>query len=247
MGRILEPEECIAIRARGTREDCNVLAAEHGVSTITISNILNDRSYGRPACYAEGSPGRAAAEKRDQDYQEEKRRQQQMRYVSAKNRAAVLHRDSYRCVYCQADLNDVPLAIDHRIPVTRGGTNSLDNLQATCKTCNARKKDFTEDDEGRLRQYLDWRQDMDPLMNTFESLVTEHHWLDEDDRLTTIRDGWTSCYGGIYASPEVTDAIQAISAGDIDKARAIVSGIREGGNWAEEHHRAVEAAYDFDP
>ena len=79
MGRIMEPEECIAIRARGESEDPIVLAEEYGVSITTITNILGDLSYRRPECYAEGSPGRAVAVQRDKDYREEKKRQQRMR------------------------------------------------------------------------------------------------------------------------------------------------------------------------
>ena len=244
MGKILEPPECIAIRARGAEEDPQVLALEFGVSVVTISNVLSDRSYARPECYAEGSRGRAAAEQRQWDYQEERKRQRQMRYVSATKRAQVLERDAYRCVYCQADLTQLPPVIDHRVPVTRGGTNDIENLQATCKTCNARKKDFPDDDEGKLREYLEWRRSMDPVMSIFESLVTEGEWLDEDDIDTTIREGWSVCYGSIDASDEMRAAIQAIRDGEIDKARNIVTEIREEWNWAEEHHRAIEAAIE---
>ena len=244
MGKTLEPAECIAIRARGSEGDPQVLALEFGVSVVTISNVLSDRSYARPECYAKGSRGRAAAEQRERDYQQERTRQRQTRYVSARKRWQVLERDAYRCVYCQADLTQVTFAIDHRVPVTRGGTNAIENLQATCKTCNARKKDFSDDDEEKLREYLEWRRGMDPVMSIFKSLVTEGEWLDEDDIDTIIREGWSVCYGSIYASDEIRAAIQAIRDGEIDKARAILAEFREGCNWAEEHHRAVEAAIE---
>ena len=33
------------------------------------------------------------------------------------------------------------MTIDHIVPVSRGGTNNIENLQAMCRTCNMRKSD----------------------------------------------------------------------------------------------------------
>ena len=244
MGKILEPAECIAIRERGNKVEPRTLAHEFGVSLVTISNVLGDRSYARPECYANGSRGRVEAEQRERDYHDEKKKQARMRYVSAKKRLQVLKRDEHRCVYCHADLTKVPLAIDHLIPVTRGGTNAINNLQATCKTCNARKKDLPDGDDGKLRQYLDWRRNMDSVMSIFWTLVAEGEWLDEDDINSAISEGWSACYGSMYAFGDIKEAIQAINNGEIDKAREAVTKYREGCNWAEEHHRAMEAAIE---
>lgn len=40
------------------------------------------------------------------------------------------------CKECGTDEN---LTIDHIIPLARGGTNKLENLQVLCKSCNSRK------------------------------------------------------------------------------------------------------------
>ena len=48
-------------------------------------------------------------------------------------------RQGGRCMYCgtrqRMDLMDV----DHKIPLSRGGSNGRRNLQLLCRTCNARK------------------------------------------------------------------------------------------------------------
>jgi 5-methylcytosine-specific restriction endonuclease McrA len=48
-----------------------------------------------------------------------------------------------RCAYCGAA---GPLTIDHRIPLSRGGTNTQDNVKPACKSCNSKKATRSEDD-----------------------------------------------------------------------------------------------------
>ena len=42
------------------------------------------------------------------------------------------------CSYCGIELGDSP-TIDHDIPLSRGGTNYIDNLVPACKSCNSTK------------------------------------------------------------------------------------------------------------
>ena len=189
MGRILSDEEAAEIRSLAARVDehhVNVgsLALEYGVSTTTINNILADLSYRRPACYPAGSQGRSDAEQRQRDYEANQKRKQQMRYVSSAKRKEVLERDGYRCVYCSADLRTEPLAVDHKVPVSAGGTNEVNNLQATCRSCNARKKEFTSPD-GDIRRYLDRRREIDRISNKVGAIlpqtVASLVWSDKED------------------------------------------------------------------
>jgi len=56
----------------------------------------------------------------------------------------VLKRDNYACVKCgksPAKNNDIELEIDHIIPVSKKGSNDVDNLQTLCRMCNQGKKD----------------------------------------------------------------------------------------------------------
>jgi 5-methylcytosine-specific restriction endonuclease McrA len=43
------------------------------------------------------------------------------------------------CVYCKIDLSSVKTAIDHIQPISKGGTNTDDNVQLLCVSCNCRK------------------------------------------------------------------------------------------------------------
>ncbi|MFC6013143.1 HNH endonuclease [Nocardia lasii] len=86
-------------------------------------------------------------------------------------RAALMHRDHYRCGYCGGKAE----TIDHVIPRSRGGEHSWENCVASCAPCNHRKADKMLADLGwHLRHPLvspkgpHWRllsttADLDPI------------------------------------------------------------------------------------
>jgi len=67
-------------------------------------------------------------------------RQQERSRITAGVRWKVFARDSYRCRHCgiSADLGAV-LHVDHIIPISKGGTSELGNLQTLCQDCNLGK------------------------------------------------------------------------------------------------------------
>jgi 5-methylcytosine-specific restriction endonuclease McrA len=50
---------------------------------------------------------------------------------------------NYCCAYCYKPFPVNELTVDHMQPISRGGTNTIDNLVPACKPCNSRKKDKT--------------------------------------------------------------------------------------------------------
>lgn len=57
-------------------------------------------------------------------------------------RFAIMKRDRYRCRLCgRAAANGRTLEIDHKTPITRGGTNDPANLWTLCTICNSGKSD----------------------------------------------------------------------------------------------------------
>lgn len=60
-------------------------------------------------------------------------------------RFKILERDQYTCQTCGSKAPDVTLEIDHILPVSKGGTDTEENLRVLCQVCN----------NGRSNEYLD--------------------------------------------------------------------------------------------
>ncbi|ACK68136.1 HNH endonuclease [Rippkaea orientalis PCC 8801] len=55
-------------------------------------------------------------------------------------REYVFQRDNYNCQSCGKNKQQVTLNVDHIIPLAKGGSNDISNLQTLCKQCNQKKK-----------------------------------------------------------------------------------------------------------
>lgn len=49
------------------------------------------------------------------------------------------------CVYCNVDITEAP-SLDHKIPISRGGTNTDDNVHLVCTSCNSKKWAYTHEE-----------------------------------------------------------------------------------------------------
>lgn len=65
--------------------------------------------------------------------------------VSKRLRYEILRRDNHACRYCGASAPDVPLRIDHVMPVALGGSDAPDNLVTSCEPCNSGKSSASPD------------------------------------------------------------------------------------------------------
>lgn len=74
-------------------------------------------------------------------------------------RAALMHRDRFRCAYCSGKAE----TIDHVVPRSRGGTHTWENCVACCTRCNHHKAD-------KLLAELGW-----PL-RTMPTAPRGRHW-----------------------------------------------------------------------
>jgi 5-methylcytosine-specific restriction protein A len=80
--------------------------------------------------------------------------------VNAQIRLKVFSRDKYRCVECGKSAH---LTIDHILPISKGGTDELNNLQTMCDGCNQRKANIT----------LTWKEKLFPFIKKHD--LEKHH------------------------------------------------------------------------
>ena len=64
--------------------------------------------------------------------------------LPSKLRYKILKRDRFTCMGCGARAPDVELEVDHKIPVSRGGTDDEKNLITKCFNCNRGKGDLID-------------------------------------------------------------------------------------------------------
>jgi 5-methylcytosine-specific restriction endonuclease McrA len=60
--------------------------------------------------------------------------------IALKIRWDVLKRGNYMCAKCGSRPPDVSLDVDHIVPLAKGGTDAITNLQILCNHCNQGKK-----------------------------------------------------------------------------------------------------------
>jgi 5-methylcytosine-specific restriction endonuclease McrA len=72
------------------------------------------------------------------------RHQAKGRWIRPEKRLAIYLRDSFRCVYCCADLTDAAptdITLDHVKSRADGGSNHESNLVTACRSCNCARQD----------------------------------------------------------------------------------------------------------
>lgn len=80
----------------------------------------------------------------------------------AYSRRAVLERDGWTCIYCDARPGDrrqgrvlvkADFTVDHIVPRSRGGRNTWTNTACACYQCNQRKADLTPHEMGMTLRF----------------------------------------------------------------------------------------------
>lgn len=76
-------------------------------------------------------------------------------------RKEIYKRDGHACVNCGATKK---LTLDHKIPLSRGGTNEAANLQTMCKPCNGEKANKLPNlDKARIAEFYVLRSGTRPM------------------------------------------------------------------------------------
>jgi len=66
-------------------------------------------------------------------------RHRNSRQAGLLKRELILARGGHACAGCGIPLDTETMTVDHKIPVSEGGGDELDNLQPMCGSCNQEK------------------------------------------------------------------------------------------------------------
>ena len=87
----------------------------------------------------------------------------------------VAHRAQHRCEYCHAPepVFNFSFEVEHILPSSSGGTNTLDNLALACRSCNAFKGYRQSALDPETRQHV-------PLFPPREEVWEDHFEVDSE-------------------------------------------------------------------
>lgn len=116
-----------------------------------------------------------------------------MAVKSKRLRFEIFKRDGFRCAYCGATPQQLPLHCDHVIPESKGGTDDPANLVTACRDCNGGKSNIPLEERRlrhvdldpeaarehaeQIREYLEAQKDISSAQNEVLEHVREH-WED---------------------------------------------------------------------
>lgn len=94
------------------------------------------------------------------------------------------------CYYCGDPLKSKNRTIDHKVPISRGGQTTLDNLVVSCKRCNE-EKGMMNDEEylsflEKFRKYIDEDinfNELKDIKTKYQGILDRHKELCEKHRL----------------------------------------------------------------
>lgn len=75
--------------------------------------------------------------------------------ISFKKRHQVSLKTNGECWYCGVPVG-IDFVVEHATPVSKGGTNDIDNLLPACSACNSEKRDKN------VEQYREYLKSKDP-------------------------------------------------------------------------------------
>ena len=61
-----------------------------------------------------------------------------------RDRRRLVEKYGWSCYYCGRELFPQNATIDHKVPLSRGGTEKIGNKVLACKRCNGKKKSMDE-------------------------------------------------------------------------------------------------------
>ena len=153
------------------------LSTELGMLPISVFRLWAGETFKRPQAFPDWHPMGLNLRAKSASAQKE-------RYAGQKHRKAVGEAQDWKCKFCQQDISAKGAsALDHIIPIARGGVSTPDNLQLLCRRCNIRKSDHAPNEY--LDQYMERKVSADRLVDlcneVLPPIVDRFIWQDSTE------------------------------------------------------------------
>jgi hypothetical protein len=100
--------------------------------------------------------------------------------LSKKTRFEIFKRDSFNCRYCgSGTANGSILNVDHVIPVSKGGTNDMENLVTSCFECNSGKSNRSLNDLKSVKNTVDVKDFKNQVKEYFNFIKQKQSTIDQ--------------------------------------------------------------------
>jgi len=166
--------------------------------------------------------------------------------VSGSIRYEVLKRANQRCECCGVSILDKPIDVDHIVPRSLGGENSINNYQALCYECNTNKGNRDDTDFRNLSAIFEHRE-KDCLFCKIQTDIRERI-IAENNLAYAISDGFpvteghtlfipkrhiNDYFGLVQAEVNAINALMNEHKGMLQKGDATIEGFNIGMNCGE--------------
>lgn len=105
--------------------------------------------------------------------------------ISKRMRFEVLKRDAFTCQYCGKQPPDTILHLDHIVPVSKGGKNTVLNLITSCQDCNLGKSNIELSDNSAIKKQQSQLSQMAEKKAQIQMMIKWRESLLEADELLT--------------------------------------------------------------
>lgn len=76
-----------------------------------------------------------------------------------------------KCAICGQSVKFKKMTVDHKVPLSKGGTNAMENLQLACHSCNLLKSDLSMDELTEKMCRVMWNFQKNRIKNIFAKEV----------------------------------------------------------------------------
>lgn len=93
-----------------------------------------------------------------------------------------IRKSNERCYYCGCVVKESKRTVDHKIPFSRGGLTTSENLVMSCEKCNIEKGFLTEEEYREYKEIADIKVSENTVVVTLTTIINSYKSIEDDAR-----------------------------------------------------------------